>query len=285
VDVLVARGAPVLPDLEVDARTGERCAIALADALPAVRDVALARRRAAALLEHPSPRVRAAAIASVRALRDPALLPDLVARVEAEEGRLRGDAAAALRALLGTDRGEDADAWRALLPVASLPPPGDGPPAPLRSERVAVVVAAAGEVALPALPGAYDLFACPRPAAFPPRTAVARCFGRLRAGAGEDARKWLAAHIGESALFEALLAAFDDPEVDTIVLLCDRAPRAGAITDPARLVAAIAARNRWRRVAIHGVLAGDDAGARELLAGLAAATGGTVRDPSGIPVR
>ena len=93
----------------------------LADALPAMHERDGPRIRAEALLTHPSWRARAAAIAGVTALRDPTLLPDLVTRLEEEEGRLRLDAWNALRGLTGKEIPPDPEQWRAVLPLAKLP--------------------------------------------------------------------------------------------------------------------------------------------------------------------
>lgn len=80
---------------------------------------------------------------------------------------------------------------------------------------------------------------------------------------------------GGTNLHGALVAALDDPEIDTIFLISDGAPSSGTIRDPVRLRRDIARRNRLKGVVIHAIAF--DGGDRELLAGLAADSGGTLR--------
>ncbi len=80
---------------------------------------------------------------------------------------------------------------------------------------------------------------------------------------------------GATNLFDALMAALDDPEVDTIYLLSDGAPTAGRMVDPALLRAEVRHRNVGGRVRIHAVSIG---GASPLLRHLAADSGGSYVD-------
>ena len=65
-----------------------------------------------ALLAHPSWRVRAAAVQGALRVWDPAIVPMLIARLPAEDGRLRDDVRRALETYTGRDLGEDPDLWR-----------------------------------------------------------------------------------------------------------------------------------------------------------------------------
>lgn len=58
---------------------------------------------------------------------------------------------------------------------------------------------------------------------------------------------------GGTALYDGLIEAFEDPEVDTIYILSDGAPSTGDLVDPEEIRAAIAELNATREVEIHGV--------------------------------
>ena len=98
-----------------------------------------------------------------------------------------------------------------------------------------------------------------------------------------DARRLTQAHRfaqaqrakGGTALHDGLLAALEDEEVDTIVVLSDGQPTAGRITDPEDILADVRHRTRLRGVVVHCVALNFRS---ELMAGLAAATGGTYRE-------
>jgi hypothetical protein len=77
---------------------------------------------------------------------------------------------------------------------------------------------------------------------------------------------------GGTNIYDALQAAFADPRVDTIFLLTDGEPTAGAITDLALIREHVARWNETRRVRIHCVAVGSDF---ELLEWLAEDSGGT----------
>jgi len=313
VDVCAARRRPILPELEGSDRLGPLQAIALADALGATVPRDLALRRAGELLAHPSWRVRAAALDAVVARRDAALLSDLVDRLEGETGRIRRDAWIALRRLTGKEIAADPALWRKALPVSELaadaaaaPPPWDGPVffgLPVASERAAFVLDASdamreeGRAALlrDALRGTLgalapaqrcDLVLCRFPRVHPPRPSVQRAFGTLRSGGAADALRWLAQvpPDGANALFDALAAAMADEEVDTIYVVAAGAPDRGTLTRRARILEEVAARNRWRRIAIHAVWLGGGTPDRELFRDLAAAAGGSSVDAAGRPL-
>jgi len=75
-----------------------------------------------------------------------------------------------------------------------------------------------------------------------------------REAAREEVRECRAE--GATNLWEGLLEAFEDEEVDTIYLLSDGEPTAGAVTNLASICKEIGSINRYRRVAIHVVLIG-----------------------------
>lgn len=58
---------------------------------------------------------------------------------------------------------------------------------------------------------------------------------------------------GGTALYDGLIEAFEDNEVDTIYILSDGLPSAGELIDPQEIRAAIAELNVTREVEIHGV--------------------------------
>lgn len=58
---------------------------------------------------------------------------------------------------------------------------------------------------------------------------------------------------GGTALYDGLIEAFEDPEVDTIYILSDGVPSRGEITDAEEIRATIAELNATREVEIHGI--------------------------------
>ncbi len=79
---------------------------------------------------------------------------------------------------------------------------------------------------------------------------------------------------GGTNIHDALEEAFRDPDVDTIYLLTDGQPSAGAITDPNELADEVRRWNRVRQIVIHCVAVGMDSA---LLKRLAAESGGQYR--------
>lgn len=76
---------------------------------------------------------------------------------------------------------------------------------------------------------------------------------------------------GGTNTYGALMAAFDDPEVDTIYLLTDGQPTQGEITNADDILEAVQRENRTRQIVIHCISIGLDS---TLLQDLAALTGG-----------
>ncbi len=258
VDALALHAREVLPDLDSIDGVGERTGIALAEALPKGRHRALVRRRAVALLGHPSWRVRAAAMDAMRLMGDPALATELERQRAKEQGRLRegvdssgGAGAEALGAIRGMGVAIVCD-----LPV---------PPAAARFARWASALAE-GQ--------AYDCFRAADPDTFPPAVAVERAFGAMTVGRRDAAADWLARRSGESALFDALLAAMEEEAVDTLCVISEGVPRRGSLRRPQRILEEIVHRNRWRRLVIHTIHVGSRSDGAEFLASLARATGG-----------
>ncbi|MCZ6599055.1 MAG: HEAT repeat domain-containing protein [Planctomycetota bacterium] len=76
---------------------------------------------------------------------------------------------------------------------------------------------------------------------------------------------------GATNLYGALRFAFDDPDVDTIFVLSDGEPTAGAVQDAGAIRAAVASWNEHRSAVIHCVAVG---GSLQILEWLAQDTGG-----------
>lgn len=81
--------------------------------------------------------------------------------------------------------------------------------------------------------------------------------------------------VGATALHDGLLRAFDDEDVDTIVLLSDGEPTDGELVEPGEILEDLELRNALRGVVVHCVSVNR---ASPLLQGLAASTGGTYRE-------
>lgn len=77
---------------------------------------------------------------------------------------------------------------------------------------------------------------------------------------------------GATNLYDALKLAFDDKDVDTIMLLSDGEPTSGEVVDPHRIREQVALWNKHRGVKIHTVAIG---GNLEVLEWLAADSGGS----------
>ena len=75
-----------------------------------------------------------------------------------------------------------------------------------------------------------------------------------------------------TALYDGLLKAFDDEDVDTIVLLSDGEPTEGALIEAVDILEDITLRNELRRIVIHCVSVNH---VSTVLEGLAQASGGT----------
>jgi hypothetical protein len=76
---------------------------------------------------------------------------------------------------------------------------------------------------------------------------------------------------GGTALYDAVLEALEDEEIDTLVILSDGEPTEGKLVDPLEIVEDLRARNRLRGVVFHTVAVGGGSG---LLRELSAMSGG-----------
>jgi HEAT repeat protein len=80
---------------------------------------------------------------------------------------------------------------------------------------------------------------------------------------------------GYTNLYDAVMTAFQDPEVDTVYLLSDGGASKGTFVARQEIVEEIAERNRFRKIAIHTIQSGARReGDRWLMTELAARTGG-----------
>jgi HEAT repeat protein len=77
---------------------------------------------------------------------------------------------------------------------------------------------------------------------------------------------------GGTNVYGALLAAFDDPEVDTLYLLSDGEPSVGKIIDTAKIHDRVVHLNETRKIRIHCISIGKSS---DFMKGLAEATGGS----------
>jgi len=279
--------------------------------LAACRDVdasaALAAARAG--LAHKHWNVRAAAIALLTAVRTPDVVPTLFERLDAEQARLRADLTAALKDLTGQQFPTTA-AWRDWWAKAGAtftvrPRRDQAEPArrdaagttasywdlPVVSDRVVFVVDVSGSMNQPFGTGnATRLDEAKRQlgrvlAALPPKAkANVIAFGNDAHGlatglqAIDDRRRKAAAAWtdalqarGATNVHAALQLAFADAEVDTIFLLTDGRPSAGAIVAPEPLAREVRRWNVDRGLRIHTVALG---GRSEFLERLADDSGG-----------
>lgn len=270
------------------------------------------------LLQDESHLVRGAAVRALRSRRAPRSVPALIEVLEADTLRVRELAREVLVELTALDHGASSRRWRAWWEAEgagfSLPEAPEAAAAnalrearlarsptqaaffgiPLGSDRVCFVVDTSGSMdggvesggtrlaaAVDELVGALEGY----PAGG--RFNLVFFAGRVRAWKSSlvemDAKRLLQARRfvraqrakGGTALHDGLVAALEDGEVDTVVVLSDGQPTEGALTDPEDILADIRHRTRLRGVVIHCVALSFRS---DLLAGLAAATGGTYRE-------
>lgn len=99
---------------------------------------------------------------------------------------------------------------------------------------------------------------------------VAGSSGKTR----EEAKEWVRrlGAMGATNLYDALRVAFEDPDVDTLFVLSDGEPTAGAQTDPGIIREHVARWNEHRGIVIHSIAVG---GRFRILEWLAEDSGGT----------
>lgn len=287
--------------------TARAAALGLLATLPPIDAPAVAA--AADNLAHKQWRVRAAAIDLLRASRSAGAPPLLFERLDKERARLHQDLVDALQDLTGLQF-PTVSAWRqwwlregpTFRARDARPESGAAKRAvaatavsywdiPVESDRVAFLVDVSGSMLQPFGTGAETrLDEAKRRLArvlgqLPPKSAVnvipfsyaARGWSdRLQplTKAQQKAADAFVAELvakGPTNVHAALQLAFTDPDVDTIFLLTDGRPSAGAIVDPDQLAAEVRRWNVGRSIRIHTVAIGERS---ELLEQLARDSGG-----------
>lgn len=251
------------------------------------------------LLQAKSASVRLGAIALAATADVDAVVPDLLARLEVESGRLQAEVIAALVTRTGRafTRPEEwlawwrdgappaADAARPAVPAATV----QYWTLPVVSERLLFAIDASGSMELPFGGGSrtrwqhalHELQQVLRRLPATARCDVAICAGAPVRLVGELAAPAVVAERlatvhttaarGPTDLHAALAAAFATPDIDTVYLLTDGWPSVGRSVDPDRLLELARLWNAGRRIAVHAIALG---GENELLRRLAAATRG-----------
>ncbi|MBX3464189.1 MAG: VWA domain-containing protein [Planctomycetes bacterium] len=273
------------------------------------RDDSACLEAATAALGHKAWPVRAAAIELLVALRQPAGVPPLFARLDDEQARLRDDAASALAELTGLQFPTAAawqEWWAREGPTFRVPPAPDrrregrrsaaGTVAtywdlPVTSDRIVFVVDVSGSMNQPHGTGNLTrldearrqllrvLQALPAKAkanvvAF---ATDAQGFADGLQPIDERRRKALTTWVealeprGATNVHAALQRAFADPEADTIFLLTDGQPSSGTIVAPELLLREVRRWNAGRNLRIHTVALG---GRSDFLERLASESGG-----------
>lgn len=85
-------------------------------------------------------------------------------------------------------------------------------------------------------------------------------------------------HKGRSNLFDTLLTALADPEIDTIFFVSEGGPTEGRFVDEGRFMRHFERFNRWQRVQVHGFLVSNSTDGERFLRKLADLSGGEFHD-------
>lgn len=251
----------------------------------------------APLLQDRSWRVRLAAILSAESSREAKLIPALFRVLEADAGRVRARAVAALEALTQMPFGDDLPGWREWWGRArdTFRPPEPRPPRegettraaitfrriPVHSRRLCFLLDASRSMADPA-PGGKgktrwdlarrDLLAVldrlPASAEFNVvlfRTQVEAWKPRLcpvSPASRAACRAWIekAQPGGWTNLFDAMEVALADDDTDALYILTDGVPSSGRETGRRAILDEIAFLNRYRLVQINCVQSGSEEG-------------------------
>ncbi|MEO6595064.1 MAG: VWA domain-containing protein [Planctomycetota bacterium] len=273
-------------------------------------DVAATLAAATPNLAHKSWSVRAAAIELLVTMRTPAAIPLLFERLDLEQARLHEDVVAALRELTALQFATTAE-WRAFwqkegsgfqVPPAKKDGRSDGAKKaadttasywdiPVRSDRVVFVVDVSGSMSQPFGTGSNTRLdeakrQLQRVLGLLPPKAKANivAFGNSASAFAEslqtidDKRRKVADAFtlalqarGATNVHAGLELAFADVEVDTIFLLTDGRPSAGAIVEAKALAREVQRWNTGRGIRIHTVAIG---GRSDFLEQLATDSGG-----------
>ena len=227
-------------------------------------------------------RERAAAIRGLTRVRSKSSIGPLIERLDLEEGRLKGDALEALRALTGRTFVGNPERWREWWSASKdrfrLPDTVAVGAAPPHSRRVIYCLDISSSMTGAKLKAAKQWLleaveGLPRGARFDviffnhrirrwnrkTSESLADALGTLRNG-------------GQTNLFGALETALQDPEADTVTVISDGAPSAGAVVEPEEILRRIRRLNRTRQITIHGV----SKTPTEFLKRLAAENGGRI---------
>jgi len=244
--------------------------------------------------------------------RDVTSIPFLIARYDAEDGRLKHELENALFVHTGTrcwSRSDWNKWWRKRKEGFALPHPdsvkGGGSTnggntisyydIPLVSSRIAFVVDHSGSMkarvgtdrkrtrldaakqqlrqVVKALPKTHKVNLILFESGV---TSVWKEITRLTKGNRKELLKEVdkIPYAGGTNTFGGLVQAFNDPEVDTIYLLTDGQPTAGEKVDATEILEAVQQMNRVRQIVIHCISVGRESA---LLQDLAAITGGTYK--------
>jgi len=120
------------------------------------------------------------------------------------------------------------------------------------------------------------------PSVIPPRPTPQTAFRRMTPntpGAARTANEWIKVYQpgGWGDFFGALTHAFADEEVDTVIFLSDGGASRGRYIRTPEFMPNLREANRFRRVAVHTILIGDDE--REFMRAIANTTGGFFSQP------
>ena len=247
-----------------------------------VKDVLVANAR------HKRGQVRSEAYDALTYVREKETVDFLLRRLESEKGRSLYDLVDALVDLTGFDYGRNAKNWsswwKRVRGEYPLPPKPkvkkrSAPPAgyasyygiAVRSNRVAFVIDISGSMssrgtgvskiqkAKDNLKGVLEQFTADTRfgiIAFESRvTAFQSELLRANRNGKKEANDWVDALKATSGtnVYDALIMALDLPSVDTVFLLSDGAPSAGAITDQDEIIRVITSKNRFRRIRINTI--------------------------------
>ncbi|MBL8859070.1 MAG: hypothetical protein JNL28_11225 [Planctomycetes bacterium] len=254
-------------------------------------------------------RVRSVAVDNLKRLKSRASVTALIERLGVEpRARLKGEILVFLRDSSGQDHGLDLEAWRAWADTLKGPwstggterstPFGGDTHVKLAgfelvSDRVTFLIDLSGSMwdteeggqtrkQLVDVKLRACLEALPATAEFNliPYTRVAIPWEKRLVRASKDnvarAARWFESRNdrGPGNVYDAILLALEDPEVDTLVILTDGVPTGGRRWNLELMVELLVERNRYLQVAFDSILVDAPKGNRRVWADLAERTGG-----------